>query len=465
LAGEGTLGFQSHAAVAVGKTTVPFTVRAADFNGDHIPDLAVSDFGTNTVSILLGKGAGKFKSPVDYTTGFSPAGLSIGDFNGDGLPDLATSTAGSNAVSILLDKSDGTFESGAAVPTGQWPLGIATADFNGDGKLDIVTANYDVNSVSVALGNGLGQFATHVDYATGLVSESVVVADFNLDGKLDVVTANAGDDTVSVLLGKGDGTFQPALSFAAGNTVFQAAVGDFNHDGKPDLALANNGADTVSILIGNGDGTFQPGVDYPINSFGFGLIVGDFNGDGALDLAATSNNCNTPASNCLGTISLLLGNGDGTFQPHVDYPGAIYPAFPEAADLNGDGGTDLAVPDAYLGNVSIMLNLPVIGIFPNALNFGTDKVGVKSIPQTVTIGNPSGTPITVKKPTLSGADAGDFAQTTTCPLSPATLASGLSCSVVVTFTPKATGARSATLKITDSVPGSPQLVSLGGTGQ
>jgi hypothetical protein len=84
---------------------------------------------------------------------------------------------------------------------------------------------------------------------------------------------------------------------------------------------------------------------------------------------------------------------------------------------------------------------------------------------TVTIGNPSGTPITVKKPTISGADAKDFAQTTTCPVSPATLVPGSSCSVVVTFTPKTTGARNATLKISDSVPGSPQVISLGGSGQ
>jgi hypothetical protein len=280
-----------------------------------------------------------------------------------------------------------------------------------------------------------------------------------------VVTTNTGEDTVSVLLGKGDGTFQPALTFAAGDTVFQMAEGDFNHDGKPDLALANGGEDTVSILIGNGDGTFQPGVDYPINSFGFGIVTGDFNGDGALDLAVTSNNCNTPASNCVGTISLLFGNGDGTFQPRVDYPGGNYPTFLAAADLNNDGGSDLAVPDGYLGKVSIMLNLPVIGIFPDALSFGTEKVGVKSSPLSITIANPSGTPITVKKPTISGTAAGDFAETTTCPLSPATLGPSASCSVVITFTPKTTGARAATVKIADSVPGSPQLISLSGTGQ
>jgi Abnormal spindle-like microcephaly-assoc'd, ASPM-SPD-2-Hydin/FG-GAP repeat len=149
----------------------------------------------------------------------------------------------------------------------------------------------------------------------------------------------------------------------------------------------------------------------------------------------------------------------------VDYPVGLSPNGLAAADLNGDGGPDLAVANSESGTVSLLLNLPVIGIFPNTLTFGNQKVGVKSNPLTVTIGNPSGTPITIKKPAIIGADAKDFAATTTCPLSPAKLSPGANCSVLVTFTPKATGSRTATLKISDSVPGSPQLVTVAGAGQ
>jgi hypothetical protein len=149
----------------------------------------------------------------------------------------------------------------------------------------------------------------------------------------------------------------------------------------------------------------------------------------------------------------------------VDYPVGTYPIGIAEGDLNGDGGSDLAVANAYSNSVSLLLNLPVIGIFPDALNFGTVTIGTKSSPLTITVGNPSGTPITVKKPSISGADARDFAESTTCPLSPATLAPGANCSIAVTFTPKASGAREAALKITDSVPGSPQMISLSGTGQ
>jgi hypothetical protein len=105
-------------------------------------------------------------------------------------------------------------------------------------------------------------------------------------------------------------------------------------------------------------------------------------------------------------------------------------------------------------------------VFPNALNFGTETVGVTSSPETITISNPSGTPITITgKPKISGANATDFAETTTCPLKPATLAAGGRCSISVTFDPKATGARSATLSLKDTVPGSPQAIVLAGTGK
>jgi hypothetical protein len=398
--------------------------------------------------------------------------IKAGDFNGDGVPDLVLPAAGSNAISLLLGKGDGTFATAVNTPTSNYPVGVAVGDFNGDGNLDVAVANDDSYTVSVLLGNGEGSFAPHVDYPVGANPAWMLAADLNLDGKLDLVTANAGDDNISVLLGKGDGTFQPATNYVltVGANPYQVAVGDFNHDGKPDLAVADFNTNTISILIGNGDGTFQPHVEYATTTSPFGIVVGDFNGDGALDLAVTditttNANCFVSGSECPGTASLLFGNGDGTFQPHADYPVGLSPLGLAAADLNGDGGADLAVANSDSGTVSLLLNIPVIGIFPNTLNFGTEKVGTKSSPLTITVGNPSGTPITVKKPALSGVDAGDFAQSTTCPVSPATLAPGLSCSVVVTFTPKAAGARSATLKITDNVPGSPQLVSLGGTGQ
>jgi hypothetical protein len=467
LVNEGKGTFQGHSDAGLGAGAIPFSLAIADLGADHIPDLLVGDFGSNSASILLGKGAGKFRPVVSYPAGFGVLQVSAGDFNGDTVPDLVATNAGSNAVSLLLGKSDGTFGAPASFPTGGYPIGIATGDFNGDGKLDLASANEADSTVSVLLGNGNGEFSTHVDYAVAPNPYYMISADVNLDGKLDLVTVNAGDDSVSVLLGKGDGTFLPAVTYPVtpGANPYFAAAGDFNHDGKLDLAVTDFYTNTISILIGNGDGTFQPHVDYPTGLFPEGVVVGDFNADGVLDLAVSNSECSVPGANCPGTFSILFGNGDGTFQQHVDYPVGIYPIGIASGDLNGDGGSDLAVANAYSNSVSLLLNLPVIGVFPGALNFGAEKVGIKSIPETITIGNPSGTPITISKPKITGANAADFAETMTCPLAPSTLVAGSSCSISVTFTPKSTGSRTATLSLKDSVPGSPQLIPLGGTGQ
>jgi hypothetical protein len=293
----------------------------------------------------------------------------------------------------------------------------------------------------------------------------VAVADFNRDGKLDIATAAGGEGLVAIYLGNGDGTFQPAVGYAVSAYAYSILAGDFNNDGIPDLAVAINSANTVSILLGNGDGTFQTAVDYPTGISPYGLAIGDFNGDGIPDLAVSNNNCSAPGSSCpTGTVSILLGNGDGTFQQNVDYLVGLYPQLLAEAELSGEGGADLAVPNFFSNTVSVLLNLPVISVFPNSVAFGNEAVGKKSKPHAITIANPSGTPIGIASVKVAGTDPGDFAQTNTCPVSPVTLAAGATCAITVTFTPAASGNRSCKIEVTDTVPGSPQSITLTGNG-
>jgi hypothetical protein len=154
-------------------------------------------------------------------------------------------------------------------------------------------------------------FAAPQSFEVGTSPSAVVAGDFNGDKKPDLAVANFGSNDVSILLNEGHGDFQSAVSYAAATGPSSIAVGDFNGDGTLDIAVALSGGPGSVALLGNGDGTFEPPVASPIGGPAFAVAVGDFNRDGKLDLAVAWSLSGT--SNC--SVSILLGNGDGTFQP------------------------------------------------------------------------------------------------------------------------------------------------------
>ena len=345
----------------------------ADFNGDGVPDLAVvscnsnfCDRGNASVAILIGNGDGSFQPPAAYATGaYGPMSVAVGDVNADGVPDLVVASQCASSgncttgqVSVLLGNGDGTFKSPVPYSIG---LGnsyfVAVADFNGDGKLDLAVANRTAadSVVAILLGKGDGTFQAPVSYSTGAPSAVfLAVADFNNDGALDLAVANSEADSVSILLGDGNGAFRTAAVYASGGALANSiAVGDFNADGTPDLAVVNGCATyynltcspsgSVGVLLGNGDGTFQPPVAYGSggNTANF-VAVADFNGDGIPDLAVA--NQGPSAAGGAGVLGLLLGNGDGAFQPAVTFDsGGSLAASVSVGNFNGDGQPDLAV--------------------------------------------------------------------------------------------------------------------------
>ena len=327
-----------------------FSMALGDFNGDGVPDLAVTNLNTSdnsTVSILLGNGDGTFQAPQSYAVGWNTIFVAVGDFNGDGYLDIVVSNEEQNVtgtISVLLGNGDGTFQPAQTYGLSFVPAGLAVGDFDGDGIFDLAVCGVQTNTVMVMLGNGDGSFQAPQSYAVGQLPYFVAVVGFNGYGHLDLAVSNQNSDTVSILLGNGDGTFSPAHNYAAGYNPESVVVGDFNGGGILDLAVANlnNG---VSILLGKGDGSFQAPRTIPGALFG-DLAVGDFNGDGHLDLA----------SGAYGAITILLGNGDGTFEAPVFYAASYGPSsFVAVGDLNGDGHPDLAVANSNGGTVSILL--------------------------------------------------------------------------------------------------------------
>jgi hypothetical protein len=357
LLGNGDGTFQTPANYAAGHQA--WGIAVGDLNGDGILDLAVGDVGSRAVGVLLGKGDGTFQPARYYAaggTGDFIASVAIADLNGDGIPDLAAVAAGTSfTVGVLLGKGDGSFQSAQSYPVGPQPNFVAVGHFNGDGKPDLAVTNSFSNNVSVLLGNGDPIFQAVPGYGTGNFPQAVVARDLNGDGipDLALVVGPGGGDSVSVLLGKGGGTFQEAVQYPVGKTSGSIAVADLNGDGIPDLVLPTAG---VSVLLGNGDGTFQAAVESPVGKPSRSLAVADLNGDGIPDLVLVHVGTSPDYSD--GSVSVLLGKGDGTFQASVDYPSGNAPISVAVGDFNGDGQLDLVVANADGSKtVSVLLGL------------------------------------------------------------------------------------------------------------
>src|SRR5262249_50912947 len=174
------------------------------------------------LEVLEDRALPSFIAPRLFPVGTSPAALAVGDFNGDGTTDVVTANTGSNTLSVLLGKGDGTFQPALTIPVGHRPDAVAVADLTGNGVLDLVVAdggtapNYTDSDFQVLLGNGDGTFQAPASYGAGMINpRGVTIADLNGDGIPDLAVADGGtflnntNAAVWVLLGKGDGTFQP----------------------------------------------------------------------------------------------------------------------------------------------------------------------------------------------------------------------------------------------------------------
>lgn len=295
---DGTGSFQNPLTYPAGLG--PTCTAVADVNGDGKPDVVVADNGGGTVSVLLNKGDGTLFSAVPYpvlppdVAGTpSPSSLAVGDLVGDGNQDIVVANYGTSSVSVLLGDGHGAFRAVANYPVGKNPNSVALVQLTASGHLDIVTANTNGRNVSVLTGNGDGTFRSASNTPAGYVPYSVVAADFDGDGRLDVaVCDNMGlSSGVNLLIGNGDGTLKKAVFFPGGKSPIAMAVGDYNGDRKPDLAVVNTGTQDISVFLNNGSGGFGPPLSVAPGANHVGIAAGDFDGGGVPEIIIV----NTPS--------------------------------------------------------------------------------------------------------------------------------------------------------------------------
>jgi hypothetical protein len=373
------------------------SMAVTDLNKDGFLDIATINSGADGLSIALGDGMGGFTLKTNIHLGTIPKGVAAGDFDNDGFPDLIATRAFGNAAILLKGIGDGTF----AAPTLQ-PFNISAnggavlmRDFNNDGKLDFVVGLN--NGFTTSLGDGAGGFSNAVPtlLVPVLPDSNIETGDFNNDGKLDLAVPTSGGKAVMVLLGNGDGTFGAVTNFSVPSNPSTAVSGvvvasDLDKDGNLDLAVAQQStANGLTILWGDGSGGFPTKTNYNLGIGVDTIAVADLNRDQQPDLI-------------LGYVHVMVGNGDRTFGPRVNFPAGGGGSL-GIGDFDRDG-----LPDVATGGISVLLNqtFPSLQILPpvgeavlkwptSALNFQLES--------TTNCATPSAWSAVASSPTVVGA--------------------------------------------------------------
>ncbi len=504
--GKGTGAFNAPITLTAGAT--PQDIATADFNGDGFIDLAVANKTSNNISVFLNNKTGGFNAPVNYTTGNGPMGLIAGNFTLAGHVDLAVVNTNASTMQIFPGNATGTFGTPATYAVAANPQGIVAGDFNGDGNLDIATAN--VGTVSVLVNNA-GTFPSHTDYTLTGQPTRIATASLRNNGILDLVTTLPVSKQMAVLLGKNDGTFATPVKYPTLWGGVGVAIGDFNADSLLDVVVAT-GDPIVAVLPGKGDGTLLPALSYhvgagPNDSDAYDIAAIDVNNDGFIDFITANYGDGTyavypntpvaavrPAKMNFGTVP--LGSPSAARAAKMYNPGvatlklnaAVAPSdYSQNASTCGTSllsGANCSVSVAFApkdinaraGALSFTDNATAtpqkvtlngvgteVGVSPNPVNFGSIAHGTTTS-KPVTITNLSGGSFPAYALTFTGivvTGTGFSLASNGCPTS---LAAGGSCQVTVQFAPGTAGSFTGLLTLTDDGGGSPQKITLKGSG-
>jgi len=356
----------SNLAIAAG-TSLAFTATGTYSDGttqDISTSAAWSSSKTSVASIdastgvATGLAAGTTSITASQGGAGSPAAIATGSFNTqtDSTPDLLVASQINNSVIVLLGNGDGTFTNPANAVTytvGNQPSGIVVGAFNTntDANLGFVVTNFADDSYSVFTGNGDGTFTEvkgspfHLPSGqTGPIA--ITTADFNGDGLPDLAIVNQTTNNLTILKGNGDGTFTPFTGSPLGTGKFPVAIASGTLDGSsgPALAIANQDDNSVSVYLGNGDGTFNVASQSPlaVSSAPAGLTIADLAGTSTGGIAVTSRDS--------GTVVVYVDLGSGLFTEALEPPAGTAPTAILAGDFTGNALPDIVVTNNLSGS-------------------------------------------------------------------------------------------------------------------
>jgi hypothetical protein len=332
----------------------PLDLVAGDFNHDGKLDVATANNESDDITVLLGNGSSGLTPTTTLAAGMSPSAIAAGNLNGDTVLDLVVAAEVSGSIFVFLGNGNATFADPVEYPMGVSPESVVLADFNGDGKLDVATADlFGDGTVSVRLGAGDGTFGALMQTTLGGGPYRLAVGNLDAGTTLDLVVSLYDDSQIVPLLGNGDGTFTIGERVDVDDSPRGVALADFNNDGKLDLAVAAEGDDLVDILLGNGNGGFDLPTPYAVGGLPESVVVGDFNADGIIDVASADS---FGVGTFDGSVSVLLGNGNGTFADAQQFEAGAGAFGLIAADLNGDRLPDLVTANIDDTTVSVLAN-------------------------------------------------------------------------------------------------------------
>ena len=464
--------------------TNPYSVSFCDMDKNGKPDLAVTNFGSNTVSVYYNISvpgtinAGSFAAKIDYVTGASPKSVTFGDIDGDGSPDMIVTNSGDTSVSVFRNTStfgNVSFAARVNFPSGGSPWSVSVGDLNGDGKPELAVVNRVSWTVSVLRNNstsGVISFLPKVDFATGSSPYSVSIGDLDGDSKPDMAVANSGINTASVYKNtssSGSISFAAKVDFSAGGGPFSISIGDIDGDGKPDLAVANNSSNNASVFRNTttpgiiNAGSFAAKVDFPAGGAPQIISIGDIDGDGKPDLAVANF-----TGNSVSVLRNASVSGTVSFSAKVDLTTAGQASYVNICDIDGDGKPDVAATNYNNNTLSVFRNIstPAVlqtsasgngnpitngSVTPNITNhtdFGNIHVNANLI-RTYTFLNTSTDSLSIDSIKITGTDQALFTPGSITPAGK--IAPGVSKTFTVTFVPTSSGLKTAAVNIYSNI--------------